>query len=90
MVIKDSEGIQEETCYLGLPCLTIRPNTERPVTIQSGTNRLVDNNRQDILQAVNATQSSREENHQPPELWDGKASQRIVQVLLKQTNKKII
>ena len=86
VVITDSGGIQEETCYLGLPCLTILPNTERPVTIQPGTNRPEDNNRQAILQAVNSTQGGRKVNHQPPESWDGKASQRIVQVLLNQTN----
>jgi UDP-N-acetylglucosamine 2-epimerase (non-hydrolysing) len=78
-VVTDSGGLQEETTALGIPCLTIRENTERPITITEGTNRLVPDPR-DIpaaLRAVRRPASSRS-----PEGWDGKAAERIVTALL--------
>ena len=83
LVLTDSGGVQEETTYLGVPCLTARPNTERPVTITHGTNRLVASNREALINAVqdafNAKRSTCDV--QPPSLWDGKAAGRIVQIM---------
>jgi UDP-N-acetylglucosamine 2-epimerase (non-hydrolysing) len=82
LVLTDSGGIQEETTYLGIPCLTVRPNTERPVTLQLGTNRLVENNRQAILDSVVATVFGKRREYKIPDLWDGKAASRIVRIML--------
>jgi len=84
LVVTDSGGIQEETTYLGVPCLTLRANTERPVTLHEGTNRLVSSERQAILKAVGEIKMSERKPAIPPELWDGFAAERIVQVMLAQ------
>lgn len=78
-VITDSGGLQEETTYLGIPCLTIRENTERPVTIEIGTNRLVGSDPEDLKSAAFELLigSLRSQTTKPP-LWDGKAAVRIV------------
>lgn len=82
IVLTDSGGIQEETTILGVPCLTIRPNTERPITLQQGTNRLVGNRRDDILREfANALQHRGKPTPIPP-LWDGHAARRIVEVIV--------
>ena len=81
LVITDSGGIQEETTYLGIPCLTVRPNTERPVTISQGTNRLVASRRDAILQAARTVLAQvHHEQTDPPLFWDGRTSERIVRV----------
>ncbi len=82
-VLTDSGGIQEETTYLGVPCVTARPNTERPVTLTHGTNRLVDCSREAVVSAVQEALGGRNGNRPsgPPELWDGRAAGRIADEL---------
>jgi UDP-N-acetylglucosamine 2-epimerase (non-hydrolysing) len=79
IVLTDSGGIQEETTILGVPCLTLRPNTERPITIEMGTNRLVGNEPDAIRAAAKEVlDGPRPEARRPP-LWDGKAGERIAE-----------
>jgi len=82
LVLTDSGGIQEETTYLGVPCLTVRPNTERPVTITHGTNRLVPSTKGGILEAVDSVFNGFRAPIDRPELWDGKTAGRIARLLL--------
>jgi UDP-N-acetylglucosamine 2-epimerase (non-hydrolysing) len=82
LVITDSGGVQEETTYLGVPCLTIRPNTERPVTLTNGTNRLVEPRAEAIVTAAREWLDRGSKHDFPrPELWDGHTAERIVKVL---------
>ncbi|MEE9271497.1 MAG: UDP-N-acetylglucosamine 2-epimerase (non-hydrolyzing) [Candidatus Krumholzibacteria bacterium] len=81
LVLTDSGGIQEETTVLDVPCLTIRENTERPITIEIGTNRLVGVKAERILGEGRKVLANRQRKGRVPELWDGNASQRIVQVI---------
>ena len=80
-VITDSGGIQEETTALGVPCLTLRENTERPITIRRGTNRLVGSDPSKIERAVEAVLENRWPSSVRPELWDGHAARRIGDVI---------
>ena len=77
MVITDSGGIQEETTYLGIPCFTLRNNTERPVTITQGTNRLC--NPENLLTEVEKGLDNSDKAGSIPDMWDGKTAQRTVQ-----------
>jgi UDP-N-acetylglucosamine 2-epimerase (non-hydrolysing) len=81
LVLTDSGGIQEETTILQVPCLTMRENTERPITIEQGTNRLVGTDPEKILRAALDTLDAPPRLLAPPALWDGKASARILDVL---------
>ena len=80
-VMTDSGGIQEETTYLGIPCMTLRENTERPITIEVGTNELVGPNTEQILNYAQKMLSGQWKKGAVPELWDGHAAERIVEVL---------
>lgn len=82
LVLTDSGGIQEETSYLGRPCLTLRENTERPVTITHGTNRLVGRDHDLILQESFRILNENLAKSQPIKLWDEKVAQRIVNVII--------
>jgi UDP-N-acetylglucosamine 2-epimerase (non-hydrolysing) len=81
VVLTDSGGLQEETTILGVPCLTLRHNTERPVTIEHGTNIMVGPDKVRILEAFRRIVNGDWKPSGPPELWDGHAAQRIVQVI---------
>ncbi len=81
VMLTDSGGIQEETTILGVPCLTLRENTERPITLTEGTNRLTDCSTDAILQAFRAVRNSPPCGNAPA-LWDGHAAERIVKILV--------
>jgi UDP-N-acetylglucosamine 2-epimerase (non-hydrolysing) len=81
-VMTDSGGVQEETTVLGVPCLTLRENTERPVTVTEGTNRVVGLEPRAIVEAARLVLSGKaDRTPRRPELWDGKAAGRIAAVL---------
>lgn len=77
LVLTDSGGLQEETTALGVPCLTMRENTERPITVDQGTNTMVGRDRQAILSGVADIVEGRGKRGRVPEFWDGKAAERI-------------
>lgn len=77
LVLTDSGGIQEETTALGVPCATVRPNTERPATIETGTNELVELNVDVLVGAARRALSGNWKSGQIPDLWDGHAAERI-------------
>jgi UDP-N-acetylglucosamine 2-epimerase (non-hydrolysing) len=77
LVLTDSGGMQEETTALGVPCLTLRENTERPITIEQGTNTLVGRDRSAMLREVDEILAGRGKRGRVPELWDGHAAERI-------------
>jgi UDP-N-acetylglucosamine 2-epimerase (non-hydrolysing) len=81
LVLTDSGGIQEETTVLGVPCLTLRNNTERPITIEQGTNTLVGLEPERIVAASLRALSEQSRPRRIPELWDGQAASRIVDIL---------
>jgi UDP-N-acetylglucosamine 2-epimerase (non-hydrolysing) len=81
VVITDSGGIQEETTFLGVPCLTVRENTERPITVEIGTNKLVGRNPDRIRKEVEEIANGRSSKGEVPPLWDGHAAERIAAVI---------
>jgi UDP-N-acetylglucosamine 2-epimerase (non-hydrolysing) len=85
MVLTDSGGIQEETTVLGVPCLTMRPNTERPITCEIGTNILVGSEPANIVSAAKAVVEGSAKKGRIPEKWDGNAANRIAEVLVAHT-----
>jgi UDP-N-acetylglucosamine 2-epimerase (non-hydrolysing) len=78
-VITDSGGVQEESTYLGIPCLTLRENTERPITLTEGSNRLV--KPADLYAQVQEVLGGRWPTGRRPELWDGRTAERCVEAL---------
>jgi UDP-N-acetylglucosamine 2-epimerase (non-hydrolysing) len=83
LVLNDSGGLQEETTALGVPCLTLRENTERPVTIEMDTNVLARTTRSSILEAFHISRRKQAEGWKLPPLWDGLATERIWEILLR-------
>jgi UDP-N-acetylglucosamine 2-epimerase (non-hydrolysing) len=77
LVLTDSGGMQEETTALSVPCLTMRDNTERPITVEQGTNTLVGRDRALILRLVDEILATGGKRGRTPELWDGRAAERI-------------
>ena len=80
-VLTDSGGIQEETTFRQVPCLTLRPNTERPSTIDVGTNSLVPFETNVVTSYIDQITNGTYKQGVVPELWDGKATERIVKIL---------
>jgi UDP-N-acetylglucosamine 2-epimerase (non-hydrolysing) len=83
VVITDSGGIQEETTYLGIPCLTLRENTERPITVTRGTNELVGRNVEAMRDRVAKILGGKKRTNHSIPLWHGKASERIAEIISK-------
>jgi UDP-N-acetylglucosamine 2-epimerase (non-hydrolysing) len=82
MILTDSGGLQEEATVLGVPCITLRQNTERPVTVEMGANRLAGNQPAGVRAAIQSVLEGKRLNIRIPELWDGRAAVRIVDVLM--------
>ena len=88
LVLTDSGGIQEETTALGVPCLTLRENTERPVTVTEGTNLLVGTDPSKIIDVARNILAGRGKTGRAPALWDGRTAKRIVEILLKEVPRR--
>ena len=84
-VVTDSGGIQEETTFLGIPCITVRENTERPVTVTLGTNTLVGRDMAKLQLEISRVLAGQGKTGTVPELWDGKAADRIAECLVQQS-----
>jgi UDP-N-acetylglucosamine 2-epimerase (non-hydrolysing) len=84
VVLTDSGGLQEETTALGVPCITIRENTERPVTVEEGTNVLVGTDPRRIIHEARKVLRGEGKQGRRPHLWDGKAAERIVAILVRE------
>jgi UDP-N-acetylglucosamine 2-epimerase (non-hydrolysing) len=81
VVVTDSGGIQEETTFLGVPCLTVRENTERPVTTDCGTNTLVGRSFETLRHEMQNVLAGRVKTGTVPPLWDGAAAERIAEIV---------
>lgn len=81
MIVTDSGGIQEESTYLQVPCITVRDNTERPVTVTMGTNRLIGTDTREVEKAAEEVLSGKIKQGKIPELWDGHAAERICKII---------
>ena len=81
LVITDSGGIQEETTFLGIPCVTLRQNTERPVTVTEGTTYLIGTDPEKILATARSIIAGDKKNSAIPQFWDGKAGKRIIDII---------
>lgn len=90
LVLTDSGGVQEETTALGVPCLTMRPNTERPITVEEGTNTLVPRDAGRVLELVDEILMTGGKRGRTPELWDGRAAGRIAAHLAIWLNERVV
>ena len=82
VVVTDSGGIQEETTYLGTPCLTVRENTERPITVEIGTNKLVGRNVHRLVAELKAILAGQRKTGTIPPFWDGRTAERIAEIIV--------
>jgi UDP-N-acetylglucosamine 2-epimerase (non-hydrolysing) len=87
LVLTDSGGLQEETTALGIPCLTLRENTERPITVIEGTNIIVGNDRDEIITQASNILDGSGKHGKVPDLWDGNTAMRIVDVIMDHINR---
>ena len=83
-VVTDSGGIQEETTALGVPCFTLRDSTERPITIEQGTNTIIGSDVRALVKGVREALAGRGKRGRVPELWDGHAAERVTEILLRE------
>jgi UDP-N-acetylglucosamine 2-epimerase (non-hydrolysing) len=83
LVLTDSGGLQEETTALGVPCITLRENTERPITVTEGTNTIVGTDPLKIMQCVDEVLQTGGKSGRVPEYWDGQAAKRIVTEIIR-------
>ena len=81
LVLTDSGGIQEETTYLGINCLTLREETERPITVQEGTNKVIGTDKENIINEINNVLGSKISKEVKIKYWDGETSDRIFKIL---------
>ena len=81
VIVTDSGGLQEESTVLGIPCLTLRENTERPITVDVGTSTLIGSDAERLRECLGQVMNGRYKTGRCPELWDGKAAERIAQVI---------
>jgi UDP-N-acetylglucosamine 2-epimerase (non-hydrolysing) len=86
VVLTDSGGVQEETTVLGVPCLTLRDSTERPITVEIGTNTLIRGELERVLPLVADVMNGSYKSGEVPPLWDGRSSERIVSILLEEAD----
>jgi UDP-N-acetylglucosamine 2-epimerase (non-hydrolysing) len=86
LVLTDSGGLQEETTVLGVPCITMRPNTERPITCEVGSNIMVGNSKEKILREAFKILDGVSSKGNVPDKWDGKSAERIIKVLISTTD----
>ena len=87
LILTDSGGIQEESTALGIPCITLRENTERPITVNQGTNTIVGTSPDKIVRSVADVLETGGKAGRSPELWDGKAAERIAAIISQQFSK---
>ena len=85
-VMTDSGGLQEETTFLKIPCLTLRTETERPITVTVGTNTIVGFNIERKMNAIDRILNNKYKKEKIPPLWDGQASRRIIKILQNEDN----
>jgi UDP-N-acetylglucosamine 2-epimerase (non-hydrolysing) len=83
IVVTDSGGVQEETTVLGIPCITMRENTERPITVTEGTNIIIGNDYERLFQLTDKALNNQWKEASVPMYWDGKTSERVIEVLKK-------
>ena len=87
-VMTDSGGVQEETTILSIPCLTLREETERPVTVKVGTNKVVGTKEKDIVREALKILNGKIKKGKTPKYWDGKTAKRIISIILEKYGKQ--
>jgi UDP-N-acetylglucosamine 2-epimerase (non-hydrolysing) len=90
IILTDSGKLEEEATILGVPCLTLRNSTERPITITEGTNRLVGTKKENIIKGFHQVMSNRQNLYSKPEKWDGHAADRIIAILADNPKKRVV